>query len=169
MIQLRENDDSYPYPSDEVLGTTMSYSEKQDRGLIAFSEPKSTVQPIVFVIGPEANKYDIKSGEIASGFNRRLWPSGAVHTTGRAWRCMYVIMAGSIDEPLESSEPASVSMSYLPYATPYSVPTLSRGIFPVVRTRSLVASETVEIVISNLRQWRPNIRINTGRLPSDDE
>jgi hypothetical protein len=171
MMQLQDqtSGDSYPFPSDEVLGTTMSNSTTHDQGPAAFPDPKRSAQRVVLLIGPEVNSHDIRFIGIAPGFNRRLWSSGVISATARPWACLYVVSAESMDEQLESCEVASISTSSPPHAMPYSLPVSSRGIFPVARTRSAVASETIEIVVSKLRQWRSKIQINTGRLPSEDE
>ena len=171
MIQLQDqtSGDSYPFPSDEVFGTTMSDSATHDQDSVAFPAPKSCAQHVVLLIGPEPSRKDVRFIGISPSFNQRLWSSKALGATPRPWSCMYVVSAESMDEQFESCEVTSVCTPSPPRAMPYSSPASSRGVFPVTRTRSLVAFETIEIVVSKLRQWQPNIQISTSRLPSEDE
>ena len=44
-----------------------------------------------------------------------------------------------------------------------------RGVLTVSHRHKIIHSDIVEINISKLRRWKPDVQINLGRIPEDDE
>jgi hypothetical protein len=169
MIQLDHllsDRDSYPYPCDEVYGTTSSDQSVNDGEPVEITPLNSMAGPDILVFAPEIRWYDVKIVGLIP-VSQYQWASKKGGESSKAWTCKYVI-SGEEDASMNSADLAAVSISSF-YDVDKPASKSFRGIFPTLQQRLILHSENVEIDISKLRQWKPKIQINYNRLPSEDE